>query len=73
MGKATISAIRAVFRVYSLCERAVPVLLLIFSASTFATPDQDSRLLVHIDVETTGLETGYHELIDVGVLSLIHI
>ena len=68
MGKATISEIRAVFRVYSLCERAVPVLLLIFSASTFAAPEQDSRLLVHIDVETTGLETGYHELIDVGVI-----
>ena len=68
MGKATISAIRAVLRVYSLCERAVPVLLLIFSASTFAAPEQDSRLLVHIDVETTGLETGYHELIDVGVI-----
>ena len=44
MGKAKIFAIRAVVRVYSLCERAVPVLLLIFSASTFAAPDQDSRL-----------------------------
>ena len=68
MGKATISAIRAVFSVYSLCERALLVLLLIFSASTFAVPDQDSRLLVHIDVETTGLEAGYHELIDAGVI-----
>ena len=68
MGKAKIFAIRAVVRVYSLCERAVPVLLLICSATAFAAPDQDSRLLVHIDVETTGLEAGYHELIDAGVI-----
>ena len=26
------------------------------------------RLLVHVDVETTGLEAGYHELIDAGVV-----
>ena len=26
------------------------------------------RLLVHVDVETTGLEAGYHELIDAGVI-----
>ena len=68
MGKAKIFAIRAVVRVYSLCERAVPVLLLSCSATAFAAPDQDSRLLVHIDVETTGLEAGYHELIDAGVI-----
>ena len=68
MGKAKICAIKAVVSVSSLCERAVLVLLLIFSASTFAASDQDSRLLVHIDVETTGLEAGYHELIDAGVI-----
>ena len=68
MGKATINAILVFVRVYSLCERAVPVLLLIFSASVFAAPDQDSRLLVHIDVETTGFEAGYHELVDAGVI-----
>ena len=68
MGKAKICAIKAVLSASSLCERAVLVLLLIFSASTFAASDQDSRLLVHIDVETTGLEAGYHELIDAGVI-----
>lgn len=68
MGKAKICAIKAVLSASSLCERAVLVLLLIFSASTFAASDQDSRLLVHIDVETTGLKAGYHELIDAGVI-----
>ena len=68
MNKVKVDAIRAVVSASSLCERAVLVLLLIFSASTFAASDQDSRLLVHIDVETTGLEVGYHELIDVGVI-----
>ena len=68
MGKVKISAIRAVVSASSLCERAVIVLLLIFSASAIAAPDQDSRLLAHIDVETTGLEVGYHELIDAGVI-----
>ncbi len=29
--------------------------------------DARSRLLVHIDVETTGLTAGYHEMIDIGV------
>lgn len=68
MGKAKICAIKAVLSASSLCERAVLVLLLILSASTFAASDQDSRLLVHIDVETTGLVAGYHELIDAGVI-----
>ncbi len=68
MNKVKVDAIRAVVSASSLCERAVLVQLLIFSASTFAASDQDSRLLVHIDVETTGLEVGYHELIDVGVI-----
>ena len=49
MGKIKIDAIRAVVSASSLCERAVIVLLLIFSASAIAAPDQDSRLLVHID------------------------
>ena len=68
MGKIKIDAIRAFVSASSLCERVVIVLLLIFSASAIAAPDQDGRLLVHIDVETTGLEAGYHELIDAGVI-----
>ena len=36
---------------------------LLFSAAAGA-----DRLLVHVDVETTGLEAGYHELIDAGVV-----
>ena len=51
MGKVKICAVKAVVSASSLCERAVLVLLLIFSASTFAASDQDSRLLVHIDLE----------------------
>ena len=68
MNKVKVDVIRAVVSVSWLCERAVLVVLLIFSASTFAASDQDSRLLVHIDVETTGLVAGYHELIDAGVI-----
>ena len=68
MSKIKIDAIRAFVSASLLCERAVIVLLLIFSASAIAAPDQDGRLLVHIDVETTGLEAGYHELIDAGVI-----
>ena len=68
MNKVKVDVIRAVVSVSWLCERAVLVVLLIFSASTVAASDQDSRLLVHIDVETTGLVAGYHELIDAGVI-----
>ena len=68
MGKVKINSINVVVNASSLCERAVIVLLFILGASAFAAPDQDSRLLVHIDVETTGLEAGYHELIDAGVM-----
>lgn len=49
MGKIKIDVIRAVVSASSLCERAVIALLLIFSASAIAAPDQDSRLLVHIE------------------------
>ena len=30
--------------------------------------ENDSRLLAHIDVETTGLVPGYHEMIDIGLV-----
>ena len=34
----------------------------------FSAAARADRLLVHVDVETTGLEAGYHELIDAGVV-----
>ena len=34
----------------------------------FSAVARADRLLVHVDVETTGLEAGYHELIDAGVV-----
>ena len=30
--------------------------------------EKDDRLLAHIDVETTGLVPGYHEMIDIGLV-----
>jgi len=58
------------------------LLILIISLSMFSNaaiiskrvtspiPDQDSNkwLLAHIDVETTGLIPGYHEMIDIGMV-----
>jgi oligoribonuclease (3'-5' exoribonuclease) len=40
------------------------------SAQDFAWPDQepDDWLLAFVDVETTGLTPGYHEMIDIGVV-----
>lgn len=37
---------------------------------TSPIPDQDSNkwLLAHVDVETTGLIPGYHEMIDIGIV-----
>lgn len=38
-----------------------------FVAST-PSSDPDDWLLAHVDVETTGLVPGYHEIIDIGVI-----
>ena len=38
-----------------------------FTTSTPAT-DHDKWLMAHVDIETTGLVPGYHEMIDVGIV-----
>lgn len=49
-------------------------LLLLFSCSQkqdvlpVFNLENDARLLAHIDVETTGLVPGYHEMIDIGLV-----
>ncbi|MEA2076923.1 MAG: exonuclease domain-containing protein [Candidatus Marinimicrobia bacterium] len=49
-------------------------LLLLFSCSKkqdlmpISDLENDERLLAHIDVETTGLIPGYHEMIDIGLV-----
>jgi oligoribonuclease (3'-5' exoribonuclease) len=42
-------------------------LSVVFGIGAVSAADVRSRLLVHIDVETTGLTAGYHEMIDVGI------
>jgi DNA polymerase III alpha subunit (gram-positive type) len=50
----------------AVCFLAVPVAL----AQDFAWPDEDpdSWLLAFVDVETTGLIPGHHEMIDIGIV-----
>ncbi len=51
----------------------LPVLLLLFTGSghgqiVWPDTDEEKWLLCFVDVETTGLEPGYHEMIDVGMI-----
>ncbi|MDE0988993.1 MAG: exonuclease domain-containing protein [Pseudomonadales bacterium] len=50
----------------------VPAFVEALNSASFATStpasDPDDWIMAHIDVETTGLVPGYHEMIDIGII-----
>ena len=56
----------------SIFSDPVPAFIEALDSAPFATStpanDPDDWLMAHVDVETTGLVPGYHEMIDVGIV-----